>query len=177
MMGRSHMAVGTASAAVVSEAAGLPAAPAAALCAAGWLGSLLPDVDEAGSTIRRMFLVGALLWPFSRLLDRLEHRGPTHTLAATLVAATLAALAAAVLAPPLAAPAAAGMAVGYASHLVCDGCTYSGVPVLAPWSRRRLHALPSFLRFPTGSWRESVVVVLLLALLVLLFALAAGPPR
>ncbi|GAC1431755.1 MAG: hypothetical protein NVSMB65_05260 [Chloroflexota bacterium] len=53
----------------------------------------------------------------------------------------------------------AGFALGFLTHLIADGLTKAGLP-LVPSTRRRLHLLPRHLRIRTGSRVETVVTVI-----------------
>lgn len=46
---------------------------------------------------------------------------------------------------------------GYASHLISDSWTWSGVRFLLPFSERRIWFAPRFLRFRVGTWRDAVL--------------------
>jgi inner membrane protein len=144
----------------------------------GWLagtvlagiGGLLPDIDEPKSLIgysprilargatdksRRGSLprvlirvIGELLTGFVQALatvirELTGHRGATHWLLAALVVA----LPAGIL---LGLHVGLYLAVGYLSHLALDMLTRSGIPLLGPFSKRRLHLLPKPLRARTG---------------------------
>ena len=60
--------------------------------------------------------------------------------------------------------------VGYLSHLMLDMMTKSGVPLLGPFTKKRFHLLPPFLRVKTGGaidhiiqFGTGIIYVLLLA--------------
>lgn len=136
------------------------------------VGALLPDLDAADSLLRRTSLLGITpLVPISSVLHQsFGHRGATHSLLG-LVAAFLLALPFAAFRGWLAPVA---LSLGYASHLLCDGCTKSGVPLLYP-RRRRYHLLPRPMRLTTGSEAENAVFALFGALAVgLLVSLLFG---
>ncbi len=167
--------------------------PALALAAGACvLGALLPDVDSATSTIRNAtgtgarpdwtarrvlravglrrglvfwFFYGVLLAVFS-LLGLFTwlavrtiaggHRGRTHTL---LALALLGAGAWYLGLPPWA----LAFLAGYASHLIADSLTRSGIPILWPITPWRFHLLPFGIRITTGSWLEYALVLPLTA--------------
>lgn len=52
-----------------------------------------------------------------------------------------------------------GFSVGYLSHLISDGCTRSGIP-LVPYGVARLHLLPRPIRVRTGALSETVFSLL-----------------
>ena len=151
------------------------------------LGALLPDVDSATSTIREAtgtgarpdwkarrvaralglrrglafwLVYGALLMVFSvlGLFTWLAvrtvaggHRGRTHT----LLALALLGGGAWYLGLP---PWAIAFLAAYASHLLADSLTRSGIPLLWPLAQRRFHLLPFGINLTTGSWVEYVIV-------------------
>lgn len=123
------------------------------LLALSVFGALVPDLDAADSLLRRTSLFGITpLVPVSSLLHaNFGHRGATHSLigfgTATMLALPLA------FAWGWTAPVA--FALGYASHLLCDAATKSGIPLFYP-KRRRWHLLPRPLRLTTGSDAEGV---------------------
>ncbi len=146
MMAFSHMIIGATSWAMTAKIAGLPPADPAMVGMAAF-GALLPDIDHPGSWAGRRFAVISI--PLSTVIG---HRGVTHSLIATLllgVCLYVYGLGFA-LAPLL---------VGYASHLVADSLTPSGVPWLWPWKRTF-----SLKLFRTGSFTEYLLTTLLAAI-------------
>jgi inner membrane protein len=135
-------------------------------------GALLPDLDASASKIRSIGIGGVQPFvPFSLLIHRTwGHRGLLHSPLGLL----LAACAAGILAllgyglPALA------LLLGYASHLVADACTRSGIPGWPNRADRRIYLLPYPLRFVTGSAAEETLIPLL-ALSVLLLFLTYAP--
>jgi inner membrane protein len=144
------------------------------------LGGLLPDIDEPRSLIghsprivaqgatrksRRGSLPRVLVRVGGELLTGLVqalatfireltgHRGATHWLLAALVVAL-------VVAALLGAQAGLYLLAGYLSHLALDMLTRSGVPLLGPLSKRRLHLLPKPLRVRTGGPLDRFLQVL-----------------
>lgn len=132
------------------------------------IGALLPDLDAAESKAKHAWFqfqlggerirVAPLAFPALVLGTLLTHRGPLHSLLALGIAAL-------VLGVPLALfaswPAALALLLGWASHLVLDACTKSGVPLLWP-DERRIRLVPPFLRVTTGSDAEGLVFALCL---------------
>lgn len=143
-----------------------------AVCAS--LGALLPDLDATESKLRSLSVAGIQpVAPLSDLVHRAwGHRGFLHSAAGLCSVAALCAGLSAV--GWLSLLAISALVLGYASHLVMDGCTRSGIPLLYP-SKRRVHLLPKALRLRTGSSAEEVVLALLLvpALLLLLGSIVA----
>ncbi len=118
-------------------------------------------------------LAAGVLNVVSRLLSRLVrllaggHREGTHWfvvwgLLSIAVFAVTAPLTLADGAPYVA----AGFCAGYLSHLISDGCTKAGIP-LVPRTSARLHLLPRFARVRTGSTSETVFTTLYLLVFVL----------
>jgi len=165
-----HQISGVGLAAVSAAAVDARGTSAAVLIAGAWIGSLLPDADLAGARVYRrtrferraplLWLAGLLLRLPVRLLTLLPHRGFTHSVLACGLAALLSALAASLVDPDVAVAAIVGVAIGYGSHVAADACTPSGVPLWAPFSRRRRWLLPAPARIRTGSAREYLSVVL-----------------
>ncbi len=170
MRGRTH--------ATVAATLGLGLGLALDATGNGWLagtvlagvGGLLPDIDEPKSLIghsprilargatgksRRGSLPRVLIRVLGELLTGIVqalatvvreltgHRGATHWLLTALVVALPAI---AFLGPH----AGLCLAVGYLSHLALDMLTRSGIPLLGPFSKRRLHLLPKPFRVRTG---------------------------
>jgi len=171
-----HQIAGVGLAVVTAAALDATTTSAALLVGGAWLGSLLPDADRAGSRIYRPRRWERRAWPLRvlgwlarlplRLLILLGHRGLTHSLAGCAAVTILARL--------LSTELAAGLAIGYLAHIAADACTPSGVPLLAPLTRRRFHLLPRPARIPTGSLRELAVAALLTAGAVAATLLLAG---
>ncbi|MBV9470994.1 MAG: metal-dependent hydrolase [Abitibacteriaceae bacterium] len=127
----------------------------AVLVACAVSGSLLPDLDAAESKIKH-FSVGGIqaFAPLSNEIhQRLGHRGFLHS----LLGSGLVGLLALPLLPVLGWSAWAAFLLGYLSHLVADGCTRSGVPLLHP-RLIRYYLLPSWLRITTGSLAEEMLL-------------------
>jgi inner membrane protein len=131
------------------------------------LGALAPDIDNARSTLgkrlgviskqiqkhaghRTIFhsilglaIVAALGWALQQGIARaLLRAGWPHTAEALFANVALEAL-----------------LVGYGLHIVADGLTIGGVPLLWPWHERFGFPPTRNLRFKSGSAAEPVVVV------------------
>lgn len=167
MLGRSHLLLAGASYAALAlhpvgsltvprlHGEGLPPdAPLALALGIGLaaLGSLAPDLDDAGSSIARSggLVTRAGAWIVERTL---RHRGPLHS--------ALAVVAAFVAGELLGAHfglhgAGAVVAYGWASHVLTDACTIRGVPLFWPLRRRHLCLPP---KLATGGLIEALVVV------------------
>jgi inner membrane protein len=152
MMAGSHMVVGAALWAVAANLAGHSVVEPPALAAAAF-GALLPDIDHPQSWAGRKMRVVSV--PLAMIVG---HRGITHSLLAVAAALVILALMGT---GWMAAP----VVVGYLSHLLADGLTPSGVPLL--WPSRR--------RFTLNLCRTgSVVEIGLVALIALAGGWAAG---
>jgi len=166
---RTHLVGGVASLWLLNAAPAVPLSletvGPAVLAAA--LGSLLPDLDAADSRIKRLEVGGIAPFALPALVlhRAFGHRGALHSLAGLAAAGLLVALP---LGSVLGAAAGWALLLGYASHLVLDACTRSGVPLLWP-RRNRFHLLPYPLRIVTGSPAEDLFFVLLAALVLGLY--------
>jgi membrane-bound metal-dependent hydrolase YbcI (DUF457 family) len=145
MTGRSHMVIGTVSAATAAAATRSTATTAAVIITAAVATAKLPDFD-----MNLRFL-------------GVKHRGVTHTLIfmLLLVAAVGFGLSTNATTAPYVMDAVTGMVIGYGMHLVADACTPHGVPVFAPFYRPDVHLLPEPLRITTGSWQEMLIVAMI----------------
>ena len=133
-----HILLGAA--ATVPVAVVLPPAPALGCVWWGMIGGEVPDWLDLRSRAGR--------------LVRLRHRGASHGLpVATLatVAVFVALVAASDLSllpyrPRQAGPPALAFGLGVLSHLAGDACTVAGIQPWLPFSRRKVHLLPRWLR-------------------------------
>lgn len=125
---------------------------------AGILGALLPDIDANESSIKHeLGLAGSAISGGLRLLS-VKHRGLTHT---GLVAAAITVLAMIVGQRFGFTDIGLAFGLGYISHLVADGMTLTGIPLLSPFYRKSIHLLPKPLRVRTGSAVEGLVFLLI----------------
>lgn len=99
--------------------------PAALLAAV--IGGVLPDIDHPDS----------LLGFFFRWVPGLKHRNQTHSLLAWTLVTALGFYLLGRRSDSYGLPAAYGLSWGYASHLAADMLTAQGIPLLAPFSKRR----------------------------------------
>jgi membrane-bound metal-dependent hydrolase YbcI (DUF457 family) len=138
------------------------------LAACATLGALLPDLDASESKIKHLRLLGTNFKPFllpAQVIHRSDqHRGLLHSLwgLGMVEACTL----------PVAlwvgwAPVTA-LLLGYASHLLGDSATKSGLRLRYP-DKKRYHLLPTGWCITTGSQAEDLVAALLLLPALLLF--------
>lgn len=135
------------------------------VCAA--IGALLPDLDATESKIKHVKVIGIKpLVPVSRAINRdFGHRDLLHSLWGWLIW-TVIILPLSVIMGWL--PVVA-LSLGYASHLLGDACTKSGIHLLYP-RRRKQHLLPKRLRVTTGSdFEEGVFILFIVPVLFLLF--------
>jgi membrane-bound metal-dependent hydrolase YbcI (DUF457 family) len=138
----------------------------------------LRRTKKAGPFITNLLnLLATLLWGLLVFLINIPmqligHRGLTHWALTWLLLTCLVLLIAALSAPhlPLQAPylIAFSFSLGYGSHLAADMMTKSGLPILAPYCRKRYRLLPKRLALTTGSFIENIIFVLLVLLLVVM---------
>jgi inner membrane protein len=127
------------------------------LAAIAAFGALLPDLDASESKIKHLKIPTTHIKPF--LLPALfvsrsdQHRGLLHSLIGPAMVGVICvpALWWTGWAPVVA------LLLGYASHLMADAATKSGIRLLHP-SPQRFHLLPLDLRFTTGSMAEEVLI-------------------
>ncbi|ODS35662.1 MAG: hypothetical protein A7316_03490 [Candidatus Altiarchaeales archaeon WOR_SM1_86-2] len=109
--------------------------------------ALLADIDHPKSAI------GMLFYPVSTWISqRYDHRTITHSMKVFLPL-TFAAL---IFTPFYGVGAAFAVIIGYLSHLVADGMTVTGCPLLYP-DPRPFWFLPKQLLIKTGGWQELVM--------------------
>lgn len=157
-MGHTHILAGVC--AGLGVAAYMHASPLDSLVLAGLAGAaaLLPDIDHPKSDIRqKLGLLGTFTFGW------MSHRGITHTWILWALLSALALLF-------LPAPVALALIAGYASHLIADMATRSGLPVFWPITEAKFYVLPYPIRVRTGSIVESLLDVALVALVVWLVA-------
>jgi membrane-bound metal-dependent hydrolase YbcI (DUF457 family) len=137
----------------------------AILATAAVFGALLPDLDAAESKLQQLSIAGVRPFaPFGALAHQAwGHRGFLHSPVALVLLAAL-----------LAVPAlwwgwtvSLALWLGYASHLIADACTKTGIP---GWrAGERFYLLPRRLRISTGSAAEEMLLPILAASVILLF--------
>ena len=127
------------------------------LAACAVLGSLLPDLDASESKIKHLKIPDTSIKPFllpAQIVHRTDqHRGLLHSLwglgMVTLI--TMPLMFWLGWAPVIA------LLFGYASHLLGDAATKSGVRLFYP-SATRFYLLPKNLRITTGSLAEDALL-------------------
>ena len=146
-----------------------------AVVGASYLGSLIPDADDAGAdiwhTIPLGHSVGKITDPF------LKHRNISHSLVGvavyTFVAYTLLKLMPSYWAISVF-PVLISSMIAYSSHLLADTFTVEGIPIFWPWKRN--FGLPpkpfDGARIETGKWFETLLIFPLanILLLILIFS-------
>jgi len=127
----------------------------ATLClGAAIVGALLPDIDANESTIKgELGFAGRVVSGGLHLLG-VKHRGLTHTGLAGAVMLIVGRLIGRHFGFP---DVGLAFGLGYLSHLLADGMTLTGIPLLAPFYPKSVHLLPKVLRVRTGSPVESLV--------------------
>lgn len=146
-MGQTHFLIGAAAGLALAHHSGADHTEALQLVALTCLGAALPDIDHPSAGLRqRLGFLGRIVFGW------LRHRHQTHSLTA------LALLFAGVwyFSPALALP----LGIGYASHLLADVVTPSGIHLLWPVYRRPVWLLPRPLRIPTSGVMEGVIAAL-----------------
>lgn len=173
MMGRTHALFGITTLWLLKPLGLITADNLAPLVVIAVLGALSPDLDASESQLKRFNVAG--ITPFAPLAQVLHqsfgHRGLLHSLAGLGIFSMLCALPIALWLGWLFGVA---LALGYASHLLADAATKSGIPLLYP-RRKRYHLLPKGWRVTTGSLAEETLLPLLaLAVLLLLMGQLAN---
>lgn len=137
---------------------GLAFENAGLLAGAAALGALLPDLDASESKIKHLSLAGIkpFFLPSQAIYNHYGHRSFLHSVAGL----ALVGIASAALSVVTGRGAALALCLGYASHLMADAMTKSGIPFLYP-RRKRFHLLSKRLRVTTGSLAEEFIFVLL----------------
>jgi len=164
MTGKTHRLVGITAGLSYYFAATTPQyqpATFGTVIAGSYLGSLAPDIDDAGADIWHTVPLGHTVGKIADPI--LKHRNISHSLVGLalytiIVYAILAAL------PSYWGiatwPVLISSAVAYASHLLADAFTVEGIPVLWPWKRN--FGLPpkpfDGIRIETGHWFENLVI-------------------
>lgn len=133
----------------------------AAIIGMATLGSLLPDIDAWNSTISRRARIISIPVKVLQILTKIfhiegfEHRGIMHTLLFPIIFG-------------IAGCCTGGgrllfiaLALGYLSHLLLDGFTPTGIPLMAPVLKIRVRFLPRILCIKTGSLLELPVIIAL----------------
>jgi membrane-bound metal-dependent hydrolase YbcI (DUF457 family) len=130
------------------------------LAASAVLGTLLPDLDASESKIKHLKVPGTQFKPFllpAQVIHRSDqHRGLLHSLwGPGMTGVCTLPLMIWVGWTPVAA-----LMLGYASHLLGDSATKSGIRLFYP-QPRRFHLLPPPLRITMGSQAEETLIPLL----------------
>lgn len=159
---RTHVLGGTASVWVLATMpGGLDAIGLS--CVFAVLGSLLPDLDAGSSKLQSLSVKGIRPFvPVGWLVRGIVgHRGPLHSWMALYAVTMLVSL-------PFGAyagwQAATALSLGYASHLLLDMCTVTGLRVWWPFSLRTFWLPPKWLRVVTNGEWEGVYTMALGAL-------------
>ncbi len=127
------------------------------LAVAAAFGALLPDLDASESKIKHLKIPNTQIKPFmlpALVISRSDqHRGLLHSLAGLGMIALFSTPAMwwAGWAPVVT------LLLGYASHLMADAATKSGIRLFYPDSKR-FHLLPLSWRFTTGSIAEEALI-------------------
>ncbi|CAM2772152.1 metal-dependent hydrolase [Helicobacter burdigaliensis] len=112
-------------------------------------GAILPDIDEPNSLLGKKTLF------ISHIIKAITgHRGLTHSLFFIVCIFLLAFLFSNFSLLIF------GIALGVFLHILGDMMTFSGVPILLPFSQKKFYALPKFLRFKTGGIIDKSIALL-----------------
>ena len=146
-----------------------------AVIVVSYLGSLIPDVDDAGADIWHTLPLGHTVGKITDPI--LKHRNISHSLVG-LVIYTIIVYMLLRLMPDYWGisiwPVLISSSVTYASHLLADAFTVEGIPIFWPWKRN--FGLPpkpfDGIRIETGEWFENLVIfpvinIILIILIVL----------
>lgn len=124
------------------------------LAAVATLGSLLPDLDAAESTLKHWSV--CQIKPFAPIAVLLHHRLGHRRLLHSLRGLASQIIFCAMLAGMIGVDLALALLLGYASHLAADACTRAGIRLF--YSRPGCsHLLPQQFRISTGSSMEEAV--------------------
>lgn len=156
MNGRTHILAGTVCGLYAADVFQLTQPEhIAAIVAAAAFASLLPDSDHPHARINQII-------PPLRLVAMVtEHRGATH---GAIVPILMIAAALFVDMPALAGMALAAAGMGYASHILLDMLTKSGVQALYPY-KKPLALLPKAARLRTGGIGELFIETCLMGII------------
>jgi inner membrane protein len=181
MVGKTHVVIGLTTLAGVDALTGLVQPHPVKeihvgpfLCiSAAIVGSLLPDIDAEDSQIR--YEMGEAGLAVSNWLQSfgVQHRGLTHYGLTTLAMIVISELLGWWLGYP---DVGLAFGLGYLSHVLADGLTLAGVPLLWPWQKEKnVHLLPPPLRLRTGGPVEPLLFVVITGLLIFLLPVLIPP--
>jgi membrane-bound metal-dependent hydrolase YbcI (DUF457 family) len=133
----------------------------AAVIIASYLGSLIPDADNASADIWNTLplghTVGKITDPF------LKHRNVSHSLIGIFIYTIIVYILLKLMPEYWGIsifPVLISSSVAYASHLLSDAFTIEGIPFLWPW--RRMLGIPpkpfDGIRIETGAWFENLII-------------------
>jgi inner membrane protein len=164
MTGKTHRLIGLVTGGgyfLATSSSSYQPATLGAVIIASYLGSLIPDADNAGSDIWHTLplghTVGKVTDPF------LKHRNISHSLIGIILYAIILFFILKMM------PAYWGISlmpvlissvIGYSSHLLVDAITVEGIPVLWPWKRKFGIPPKPFdgIRIQTGQWFENLII-------------------
>ncbi len=156
MNGPTHLAIGLTLAAL---AGGSTPAQFAAVA----VGSLLPDIDNAGAISRPLANLLPRIIPRMGIVKTIDeateltgklikkvfgHRGLTHWPILAGIAWLL---------TQRITPLGLWLALGWLAHIYADAVTIKGAPLAAPFSLEKLRLLPKLIAFRTGGFMEDVL--------------------
>jgi len=164
MTGKTHRIIGLTVGVgyfLASSAAIYQPATLGAVIVASYLGSLMPDADDAGADIWHTIPLGHSVGKISDPL--LKHRNISHSIVGIGIYAYLIYL----LLKSFPSywsieiePVVIASSIAYGSHLLADSLTVEGIPVFWPW--KRMFGIPpqpfDGIRIQTGKWFENLVI-------------------
>lgn len=171
MQGHTHALFGVTTLAIANHLAGfiephmIRGVPTGMAVCAGvaLLGALLPDIDAEEATIKsELGLVGRMLGGGLSLFG-VKHRGLTHRGVIALLVVGVGMVMGDLWGWP---DAGLAFGLGWVSHILADGMTVSGVPLLWPW-KKDFHLLPKPLRVRTGGPVEGLIFMTIASGLIL----------
>ena len=122
------------------------------------IGSIIPDIDNEKS------IIGNKIKIFSTIINKISgHRGITHAPLLLLAFYVLIFFLLNLNGLGSYIPVLQGYAIGYASHLCLDILTKGGIPLLYPFSKKRMHIL----QIKSGGIAEFLIVCSLISILIL----------
>lgn len=164
MTGKSHRIIGLLAGGgyyLISTPATYQPATLGAVIIASYLGSLVPDADDAEAEIWHTLPMGQTVGKITDPL--LKHRNISHSLVGLLIFSAIIYLIAKSM------PAYWGIllwpvfwssVVAYGSHLLADAFTVEGIPLF--WPYKRMFGIPpkplDGVRIQTGKWFENLVI-------------------
>jgi len=178
MTGKTHRIIGLVAAGgyfLASSSATYQPATLGAVIVASYLGSLIPDADDAGADIWHTLPFGHSVGKITDPL--LKHRNISHSLIGIVLYSAVVYMILKIM------PQYWGIStvsvlisstIAYSSHLLADAFTVEGVPILWPWQRKFGIPPKPFdgIRIETGKWFENLVIFPAANLVLIIFVVS-----